>query len=152
MRGNMENIVTNAFKIRKTDEYEKNIPFNYLAAFPDKSFKIPIVDVFKKGKIFGSGIDFSKIVFMPIGATSYSDALNMGQKIVTEIKKRIRYKTMSSIEENNAILTRDVRGYLYDIFDVFEMMTATIKSCGYEVGKDIVFMLDGDAGKLYRKE
>ena len=52
---------------------------------------------------------------MPIGATSYSDALNMGQKIVTEIKKRIRYKTMSSIEENNAILTRDVRGYLYDI-------------------------------------
>ena len=115
----MENIVTNAFKIRKTDEYEKNIPFNYLAAFPDKSFKIPIVDVFKKGKIFGSSIDFSKIVFMPIGATSYTDALNMGQKIVTEIKKRIRYKTMSSIEENNAILTRDVRGYHYDIFDVF---------------------------------
>lgn len=152
MRGNMENIVTNTFKIRKTDEYEKNIPFNYLAAFPDKSFKIPIVDVFKKGKIFGSGIDFSKIVFMPIGATSYSDALNMGQKIVTEIKKRIRYKTMSSIEENNAILTRDVRGYLYDIFDVFEMMTAAIKSCGYEVGKDIVFMLDANAGKLYRKE
>lgn len=148
----MENIVTNAFKIRKTDEYEKNIPFNYLAAFPDKSFKIPIVDVFKKGKIFGSSIDFSKIVFMPIGATSYSDALNMGQKIVTEIKKRIRYKTMSSIEENNAILTRDVRGYLYDIFNVFEMMTAAIKSCGYEVGKDIVFMLDADAGKLYRKE
>lgn len=59
---------------------------------------------------------------------------------------------MSSIEENNAILTRDVRGYLYDIFDVFEMMTAAIKSCGYEVGKDIVFMLDADAGKLYRKE
>ena len=45
MRGNMENIVTNAFKIRKTDEYEKNIPFNYLAAFPDKSFKIPIYSI-----------------------------------------------------------------------------------------------------------
>ena len=55
MRGNMENIVTNAFKIRKTDEYEKNIPFNYLAAFPDKSFKILLMYL-KKEKYLGAAL------------------------------------------------------------------------------------------------
>ena len=148
----MGKFITNSFKLRKADESRKNVPFEYYAVFSGKEFNIPVVDVFRKGKIFGSSLDFAKVVFLPVGAKSYENALDMGQKIVTSIKKKIRYGTMSSIEENDDILTRDIRGYLYDIFDVMEMMSSAVKSCGFKMGEDVVFMLDAGAGRLYRKE
>lgn len=55
---------------------------------------------------------------------------------------------MSSIEENDDILTRDIRGYLYDIFDVMKMMSSAVKSCGFKMGEDVVFMLDAGAGEI----
>lgn len=148
----MGKFITNSFKLRKADESRKNVPFEYYAVFSGKEFNIPVVDVFRKGKIFGSSLDFAKVVFLPVGAKSYENALDMGQKIVTSIKKKIRYGTMSSIEENDDILTRDIRGYLYDIFDVMKMMSSAVKSCGFKMGEDVVFMLDAGAGRLYRKE
>lgn len=148
----MGKFITNSFKLRKSDESRKNVPFEYYAVFSGKEFNIPVVDVFRKGKIFGSSLDFAKVVFLPVGAKSYENALDMGQKIVTSIKKKIRYGTMSSIEENDDILTRDIMGYLYDIFDVMKMMSSAVKSCGFKMGEDVVFMLDAGAGRLYRKE
>ena len=135
----MGKFITNSFKLRKADESRKNVPFEYYAVFSGKEFNIPVVDVFRKGKIFGSSLDFAKVVFLPVGAKSYENALDMGQKIVTSIKKKIRYGTMSSIEENDDILTRDIRGYLYDIFDVMKMMSSAVKSCGFKMGEDVVY-------------
>ena len=87
----MGKFITNSFKLRKADESRKNVPFEYYAVFSGKEFNIPVVDVFRKGKIFGSSLDFAKVVFLPVGAKSYENALDMGQKIVTSIKKKIRY-------------------------------------------------------------
>lgn len=106
----MGKFITNSFKLRKADESRKNVPFEYYAVFSGKEFNIPVVDVFRKGKIFGSSLDFAKVVFLPVGAKSYENALDMGQKIVTSIKKKIRYGTMSSIEENDDILTKGHKG------------------------------------------
>ena len=50
----MGKFITNSFKLRKADESRKNVPFEYYAVFSGKEFNIPVVDVFRKGKIFGS--------------------------------------------------------------------------------------------------
>ena len=148
----MGKFINNSFKLRKADESRKNVPFEYYAVFSGKEFNIPVVDVFRKGKIFGSSLDFAKVVFLPVGAKSYENALDMGQKIVTSIKKKIRYGTMSSIEENDDILTRDIRGYLYDIFDVMKMMSSAVKSCGFKMERMLYLCLMRGQGDYIGKK
>ena len=33
-----------------------------------------------------------------------------------------------------------------------KMMSSAVKSCGFKMGEDVVFILDAGAGRLYRKE
>lgn len=106
---------------------------------------IPMMNILNGGAHANNSLDIQEFMILPIGASSFKEALRMGAEIFNALKKILSLNGMSTAvgDEGGFAPSLTSNESALDL-----LVEATVKA-GYELKKDIVFALDVAASELF---
>ncbi|MDP2425155.1 MAG: phosphopyruvate hydratase [bacterium] len=120
----------------------------YLGGFNAKQLPTPMMNIINGGSHADNNIDFQEFMILPVGATSFRHALQMGAEIFHNLKKVLTSKGF-----NTAV--GDEGGFAPDLSSNeagLEVIMEAIKKAGYVPGKDIMLAMDVASSEFYNPE
>lgn len=107
---------------------------------------VPMMNVINGGKHAEGSTDIQEFMIMPIGASSFSQALEMGANVFHTLGKVLS-------EKGYGTTVGDEGGYAPHVKEgnkeALDLISTAIEKAGYSLGSDIVFALDVAASELY---
>ncbi len=122
--------------------------YRYIGGVNANTLPIPMMNILNGGSHADNSIDFQEFMIMPVGASSFSDALRMGTEVFHHLKavlKKAGYSTNVG----------DEGGFAPNLKSNEEAVTVileAIKNAGYVAGKDIYIALDPASSEYFIKE
>ena len=110
------------------------------------SLPLPMMNILNGGKHAENSTDLQEFMIMPVGAKSWSQALQMGAEVFHALKKILHQKGLSTT-------VGDEGGYAPSLPSnegAIEVILEAIKNAGYKPGKDIGIAIDGAATELFK--
>ncbi len=120
----------------------------YLGGFNAKQLPTPMMNIINGGSHADNNIDFQEFMIMPVGASSFREALRMGAEVFHSLKK-----VLSSKGFNTAV--GDEGGFAPNLSSNeagLEVIMEAIKKAGYVPGKDIFLAMDVASSEFYNPE
>ena len=108
---------------------------------------IPMMNILNGGVHADNDIDIQEFMIVPVSATSFSQALQMGVEVFHSLKSILKHKKLS-------INVGDEGGFAPNLKsneDAIEMLLLAIEKAGYKVEVDIAIALDAAASEFYDK-
>ena len=109
---------------------------------------IPMMNILNGGSHADNGIDFQEFMVMPVGASSFSEALKMGVEIFHHLKSVLKKNKLS-------VNVGDEGGFAPNIKsneEAIQYVMNAIEDAGYEPGVDVYIALDPAASEFYNSE
>jgi enolase len=120
---------------------------NALANHPAMSLPLPLCNIINGGKHAAGSTDIQEFMIMPVGATSFKQALQMSAEIFHALGKLLAQKGYSTT-------VGDEGGYAPAVHDgnaeALALISEAVANAGYKTGEDVVFALDVAATELYQ--
>ena len=119
--------------------------YQYLGGFNAKQLPVPMMNILNGGKHADNTVDFQEFMIMPVGASSFKEALRICAEIYHNLKKILKSRGL-------ATAIGDEGGFAPDLAtpdDVIDTILEAVKKAGYEPGADIRIALDVAATELY---
>lgn len=141
--------VSMAFAHACAKSTKKSLPayFNKLAGKKiTMQLPVPMMNIVNGGKHAENASDVQEFMVVPIGFSSFKEALRAGTEIFHALRKILHNKGLSTT-------VGDEGGFapsLQNNESALEMVMEAIKSAGYEPGKDIGIAMDVAATELYK--
>ena len=107
---------------------------------------VPMMNVLNGGVHADNSVDFQEFMIMPVGAASFSEALQMGTQTYHVLKKVLHDKGLSTA-------VGDEGGFAPDLAtneDAITLLLEAVEAAGYTPGDDIAIALDPAVSELYR--
>jgi enolase len=120
--------------------------FQYLGGVNAHVLPVPMMNVVNGGVHARNSIDFQEYMIMPIGASTFSEALQWGTETYHALKSLLAKRGLST-------LVGDEGGFGPDLPDnetAVKILVEAIESTGRTPGRDIAIALDPAASELYR--
>ncbi len=119
--------------------------YRYLGGVNAKVLPVPMMNIMNGGSHSDAPIDIQEFMIMPVGASSFSEALRMGTEVFHELKKVLKAKGLStSIGDEGGFAPK-----LESNEAALEAIAKAVKAAGYKLGKDIALALDVAASEFY---
>lgn len=106
---------------------------------------VPMMNVLNGGAHADNSVDIQEFMVMPVGAKSFSEALQMGAEVFHALKK-----VLNSSNLNTAV--GDEGGFAPDLGsnrEALDLLVEAVDKAGYRLKEDIVFALDVAASELF---
>jgi len=122
--------------------------YRYIGGVSAQTLPIPMMNILNGGSHADNSIDFQEFMIMPVGASSFSEALRMGAEVFHNLKavlKKGKYSTNVG----------DEGGFAPNLKSNEEALTVIMKAieiAGYVPGKDIYIALDPASSEYYIPE
>ncbi|MEN9649374.1 MAG: hypothetical protein RL094_341 [Candidatus Parcubacteria bacterium] len=110
------------------------------------SLPLPMMNILNGGKHAENSTDLQEFMVMPVGAKSWSQALQMGAEIFHALKKILHDRKLSTT-------TGDEGGYAPSLPSneaAIEVILEATEKAGYKAGKDIAIAIDAASTELYK--
>ncbi|HIM73490.1 MAG TPA: phosphopyruvate hydratase, partial [Candidatus Marinimicrobia bacterium] len=92
-----------------------------------------------------NNVDIQEFMVFPIGASSFSQALQMGTEIFHQLKKVLQKRGLNTAVGDEGGFAPDLRSNE----EAIEVILTAIDKTGYSVGEDIYLALDVAASEIY---
>jgi enolase len=122
---------------------------NDIAGKPEMSIPMPMINVLNGGKHADHSTDMQESMIIPIGATSYAQAIQMSAEVFAALKSLLKANGSSTLVGDEGGFTLQVKE---SNREALELLTEAIIKAGYEPGKDISFGLDVAASEFYEND
>lgn len=122
--------------------------YQYLGGFNAKTMPVPMMNIMNGGKHADNTVDLQEFMIMPVGASSFKEALRMCSEIYHNLKKVLKSKGLSTS-------VGDEGGFAPDLAtpdEVIDLIKEAVEKSGYGFGKDIMIALDPAASELYGED
>jgi enolase len=106
---------------------------------------VPMMNILNGGKHADNSVDFQEFMVMPLGASSFAEALRYGSETFHALKKILAKK-------GYAVAVGDEGGFapnLKNNEEACELIVDAIAAAGYEPGRDAAIALDPAASSFY---
>ncbi len=106
---------------------------------------VPMLNILNGGKHADNNVNCQEFMIMPIGAKSFSEALEWSSNIYQTLKKVLKGKGL-------ATSVGDEGGFAPNLpsdEDALKLIVEAIKTAGYKPGKDVAIALDVAATEMY---
>ena len=124
----------------------KNIPlYKYLNNNSIYTMPIPMMNIINGGSHADNNVDFQEFMIFPIGANSFSNALQMGTEIFHELKKVLRGSLLNTAVGDEGGFAPDLKSNE----EAIEVILTAVDKAGYVAGKDIYIALDIAASEIF---
>ena len=118
--------------------------FRYLGGPDAHALPVPMMNVLNGGAHADNSVDLQEFMLAPIGAASFSEALEWGAGVYHQLKKALDAKGLSTG-------VGDEGGFAPDLGrneEAVELLIDAIEAAGYEPGTDIAIALDPAASEI----
>jgi len=103
------------------------------------------MNILNGGAHADNGIDFQEFMIMPVGAESFSEALQMGTEVFHHLKAVLKAQKMSTNVGDEGGFAPDFKNNE----DAIKAVMQAIDKAGYKAGKDIYIAIDAAASEFY---
>ena len=132
--------------VAKAASNAKNIPlYKYLNNNSIYTMPIPMMNIINGGSHADNNVDFQEFMIFPIGANSFSNALQMGTEIFHELKKVLRDSLLNTAVGDEGGFAPDLKSNE----EAIEVFLTAVHKAGYVAGKDIYIALDIAASEIF---
>jgi enolase len=139
-------ILAVSLAVAKAAALEANLPlYRYIGGTNAKILPIPMMNILNGGAHADNKIDFQEFMVMPIGASSFSEALRRGVEI---------FHSLKSVLKKNGYSTNvgDEGGFAPNIQsneEAIETVLKAIEKAGYKAGTDVAIAMDPAVSEMY---
>ena len=119
--------------------------YNYIGGVNAKTLPCPMMNVLNGGAhATGSNVDIQEFMIMPVGATSWKEALRMCAEVFHTLKKVVPASGVG-----------DEGGYAPNLDsdeDALKALVTALEKSGYKPGEDFMIAIDGAVSDWYNEE
>jgi enolase len=122
--------------------------FRYLGGLAANTLPVPMMNILNGGKHADNGIDFQEFMVMPVGAESFSHALQMGTEIFFNLKSVLHKKGHSTN-------VGDEGGFAPNLGsneEAIETVLEAIQKAGYTPGEDVFIAMDAASTEMVTEQ
>lgn len=135
--------------VAKAAAEELGMPlYRYIGGVNANTLPIPLMNILNGGAHADNKIDFQEFMVMPVGAESFSHALQMGTEIFHHLKSVLKKKGYSTN-------VGDEGGFAPNIGsneEAIETVLTAIAAAGYKAGKDVFIAMDAAVTEMYNEK
>ncbi|MEW5758609.1 MAG: phosphopyruvate hydratase [Candidatus Omnitrophota bacterium] len=130
----------------KAQAVSKKIPlYKFLGGDEAKILPIPLMNILNGGVHADNNLDIQEFMIMPVGAKTFSSAMQMACEVFHNLKKILHSKNLNTS-------VGDEGGFAPNLGsneEALQLILEAIKKAGYEPGKDVVLALDCASSSFY---
>ncbi|MAC93508.1 MAG: phosphopyruvate hydratase [Flavobacteriaceae bacterium] len=132
--------------VAKAAANELGLPlYRYIGGVSAKMLPVPMMNIINGGSHSDAPIAFQEFMVMPLGASSFTQAMQMGSEIFHHLKKVLQ-------DRNLSIAVGDEGGFaprLDGTEDALDIIIKAIENAGYKPEKEVMIALDCAAAEFY---
>src|SRR5689334_19094532 len=120
--------------------------YRYVGGTAARTLPVPMMNIVNGGAHADNPIDFQEFMIMPLGASSFREALRMGVEVFQTLKKALH-------DAGHNTNVGDEGGFAPNIGSAPEALDFVIRAidqAGYKAGKDVALGLDCAATEFFR--
>jgi enolase len=121
--------------------------YRYIGGDKARVLPIPMMNILNGGSHADNNVDLQEFMVMPVGATSFREALRWGAEIFHNLKKILHDRKLSTAVGDEGGFAPDLKSNE----EAVEVILAAIDKAGYKAGKDICIALDPASSSFYEK-
>jgi len=148
---NKKNLGANAIlgvsmAVAKATAAELELPlYNYLGGVNAKTLPVPMMNILNGGAHADNNVDIQEFMILPVGASSFAEALRMGTETFHSLKSVLKKRGLQTA-------VGDEGGFAPNLKSNEEAMEAILEGitkAGYTPGKDIFIGIDAASSEFY---
>ena len=120
--------------------------WQYLGGVNSHILPTPMMNILNGGAHANNGLDVQEFMIMPIGASCFSESLQMGVEVFHSLKSELTTKGFSTSVGDEGGFAPAINSSM----EALDFISKAIENAGLSLGKDIVFSLDAAASEFYK--
>jgi enolase len=120
--------------------------YRYLGGVSARTLPVPMMNILNGGKHADNSTDMQEYMILPIGASSFHEALRMGAEVYQSLKKVLHSRKLNTN-------VGDEGGFAPSLGsnrEALEVIMQAIESAGYKPGVDIFLGMDPASSEFYK--
>lgn len=132
--------------VAKAAANELNLPlFRYVGGVSGNTLPLPMMNIINGGSHSDAPIAFQEFMIMPVKATSFTHAMQMGTEIFHNLKKVLHDRGLSTAVGDEGGFAPTLDG----TEDALDTIALAVEKAGYKFGEDVMIALDCAAAEFY---
>jgi enolase len=119
--------------------------YRYLGGINAKYLPVPMMNILNGGKHAGNNVDFQEFMIMPLGASTFREALRMGAEVFQHLKNVLQQRHLNTAVGDEGGFAPD----LHSSDEALEILATAVERAGYKLAEQISFALDPAMTELF---
>jgi enolase len=134
--------------VAKAAANELGLPlYRYIGGVSAKTLPVPMMNIINGGSHSDAPIAFQEFMVMPVGAATFTKAMQMGSEIFHHLKKVLHDRNLSTAVGDEGGFAPELDG----TEDALETIIKAIGNAGYKVGTEVMIALDCASAEFYKE-
>ncbi len=121
--------------------------YQYIGGVNSKVLPVPQMNIINGGAHAANNLDIQEFMIMPLGASTFSDALRMGAETFHTLKKLLSRDGLSTTVGDEGGFAPNFKSNA----QAFEYIMKAIEESGFQPGAEIALAIDAAASEFYRE-
>jgi enolase 1/2/3 len=140
-------ILAVSMAVAKAAAEESGMPlYRYFGGMSPMQMPVPMMNIINGGEHANNSLDIQEFMIMPVGASSFREALRCGAEIFHALKKLLDKNGHSTAVGDEGGFAPNLGSHA----EALEVIMQAIEKAGYVPGKDVLLALDCAASEFYK--
>src|SRR5437899_834485 len=122
--------------------------YRYLGGVSANILPVPMMNILNGGAHADSNVDFQEFMAMPIGAPSFSEALQWGAEIFHTLKSVLKKRGYNTAVGDEGGFAPSLKANV----EAIELILEAMQQAGFRPGEEVAIALDPAASEFYDKD
>jgi enolase len=122
--------------------------YRYLGGVGANILPVPMMNILNGGAHADSNVDFQEFMAMPIGAESFSEALQWGAEVFHVLKTVLKKRGYNTAVGDEGGFAPSLKANV----EAIELILEAMEQAGFSAGEDLAIALDPAASEFFDKE
>ncbi len=122
--------------------------FRYIGGVNANTLPMPMMNILNGGSHADNSVDFQEFMIMPVGAESFTRAIQMGAEIFHNLKSVLKKKGYSTSVGDEGGFAPNLKSNE----EAVQLILEATENAGYKPGEDIFITLDPAASEFFLKD
>lgn len=118
----------------------------YLGGFSGRTLPVPMLNILNGGAHADNNVDFQEFMILPVGATSFREALRCAAEVYHNLKSLLNKKGLNTGGGDEGGFAPDLKSNE----EALQLIVEAIKLAGYKPGVDVQLGMDCAASEFYK--
>ncbi|MER2506194.1 MAG: phosphopyruvate hydratase [Azonexus sp.] len=140
-------ILAVSMAVAKAAAEESGLPlYRYFGGMSPMQMPVPMMNIINGGEHANNSLDIQEFMIMPVGASTFREALRCGAEIFHALKKLLDKKGHSTAVGDEGGFAPNLGSHA----EALEVIMKAIEKAGYVAGQDVLLALDCAASEFYK--